>query len=156
VKAPTSGSYWVEPGALLAGEYPASTVEALCTAGVGAFVDLTEDGELVPYADLLRAGTRHRRMPVVDLCCPSREEMVAILDEIDAARAAGQVVYVHCWGGVGRTGTVVGCWLVRHGRSGEAALELIRRQRAETPDGRRESPETPAQRAMVLGWRAGL
>ena len=31
-------------------------------------------------------------------------------------------MYLHCWGGVGRTGTVVGCWLVRHGRTGDEAL----------------------------------
>ena len=31
-------------------------------------------------------------------------------------------VYVHCWGGIGRTGTVVGCWLVRHGMTGDEAL----------------------------------
>ena len=44
---------------------------------------------------------------------------------IDEAMSAGKAVYVHCWGGVGRTGTVVGCWLVRHGRTGEQALEQI-------------------------------
>jgi protein-tyrosine phosphatase len=163
VTAPTLGSYWVEEGALLAGAYPGSTgesdarrtVEALCAAGVRAFVDLTEDGELLPYADFLAAGARPHQMPIVDFDCPSREAMKVILDRIDGARQAGRIVYVHCWGGVGRTGTVVGCWLVRHGLSGEDALELIRRQRAETPAGRRESPETAAQRAMVIGWRRG-
>ena len=34
---------------------------------------------------------------------------------------------MHCWGGVGRTGTTVGCWLVRHGRSGTEALAELRR-----------------------------
>ncbi|MBD0328939.1 MAG: ADP-ribosylglycohydrolase family protein [Thermoleophilia bacterium] len=161
---PVPDSYWVVPGRLLAGEYPGSADElqaqerlaAFAAAGVTCFLDLTEESEgLRAYARLLDEGITVRRHPVVDLGCPSSEEMAAILDEIDAARAAGEVVYVHCWGGIGRTGTVVGCWLVRHGRSGEQALELVRRRRAETPDGRRASPETPAQRAMVLAWRPG-
>ena len=38
-----------------------------------------------------------------------------ILDEIDGAILNGKTVYVHCLGGIGRTGTVVGCYLVRHG-----------------------------------------
>ena len=41
--------------------------------------------------------------------------MSRILDDVDAALADGRTVYVHCWGGIGRTGTVVGCWLMRHG-----------------------------------------
>ncbi|MBA3406233.1 MAG: dual specificity protein phosphatase family protein [Gemmatimonadaceae bacterium] len=35
---------------------------------------------------------------------------------------SGHSIYVHCWGGVGRTGTVVGCYIVRHGRTGDDAL----------------------------------
>ncbi|MFZ5949388.1 MAG: fused DSP-PTPase phosphatase/NAD kinase-like protein [Candidatus Rifleibacteriota bacterium] len=31
--------------------------------------------------------------------------------------AAGKPVYVHCWGGLGRTGVVVGCWSRRHGEA---------------------------------------
>ena len=46
--APTDGSYWVEPGRLLAGSYP-EDVQALQAAGVTLFVDLTEEGELPPY-----------------------------------------------------------------------------------------------------------
>ena len=51
--------------------------------------------------------------------------MSDILDAIDAALRDGKTVYVHCWGGVGRTGTVIGCWLVRHGKTGDEALSQI-------------------------------
>ena len=37
-----------------------------------------------------------------------------VLDTIDAFRAAGQPVLVHCWGGRSRTGLVLRSWLVRH------------------------------------------
>ena len=77
------------------------------------------------------------------------------IDAIDAALAAGETVYVHCYGGIGRTGTVIGCWLVRRGLNGEEALSYIAARRAGTPDGRRASPETSAQRALVLNWSEG-
>ena len=37
----------------------------------------------------------------------------------------GKNVYVYCWGGIGRTSTAVGCWLVRHGMTGDEALAEI-------------------------------
>jgi protein tyrosine phosphatase len=59
---------------------------------------------------------------------------------------------VHCWGGVGRTGTVVGCWLVRHGLAGGDALARVEALRATTPKANRPSPETDTQRDLVRGW----
>jgi protein-tyrosine phosphatase len=77
---------------------------------------------------------------------------VRALGASDSAREQGLGVYLHCWGGIGRTGTVVGCWLVRHGASGSAALDRIAELHGATPDGARRSPETEAQREAVLGW----
>jgi len=76
--------------------------------------------------------------------------MVRILDAIDTALTGEQVVYVHCMGGIGRTGTVIGCYLVRHGQTGAEALQTIARLRG----GLAESPETEEQRRMVRTWRA--
>lgn len=74
--------------------------------------------------------------------------MQMILDTLDSAMESGHTVYLHCHGGRGRTGTVVGCWLVRHGRTGEQALARIAELR-----GDHESPETREQRAFVLNWK---
>ena len=79
--------------------------------------------------------------------------MVEILDLIEAEIAEGRTVYVHCFGGVGRTATVVGAHLVRGGLSGEAALAQIQVLRAATPKAHRPSPETPDQCAMVREWQ---
>jgi len=71
---------------------------------------------------------------------------------VDAAIQRGGAVYIHCWGGVGRTGMVVGCHLARHGLSGEQALERIVELRSGLAN---QSPETDAQCALVLGWQPG-
>ena len=169
---PFANAYWVRPGQLLAGEYPSAPhadvarrrVDALIGAGITYVMDLTTDDDpLDAYDDLLReraaalgSSVVYSPRPIRDLDCPSAGEMRAILDEIDAAIEQGHVVYVHCWGGVGRTGTVVGCHLVRRGHTGAAALDEVARlfgtmspvKLSEHP----RSPETQAQRAFVRGW----
>jgi len=81
--------------------------------------------------------------------------MTAILDAIDESLAAGRATYVHCWGGVGRTDTVVACWLLRHAVATDAnvleVLASLRKQDCER--GHRESPENAKQRQFVASWR---
>lgn len=159
---PIEHCYWVVPGKLLAGEYPRNVdnatspgkVASLTVAGIDVFIDLTEDGELLPYDQWLGAAT-HSRFPISDRSIPrSTVETVEILNAIDNHIDAGHTVYVHCWGGIGRTGTVVGCWLARHGYAGQAALERLQELWQECPKSRyRKSPETVEQRDYILGWR---
>jgi protein-tyrosine phosphatase len=78
--------------------------------------------------------------------------MSGILDDIDAAVAADKVVYVHCMAGLGRTGVVVGCYLVHHGTSGTEALDEIPRLRAGITGGPMTSPYTEAQRHDRWYW----
>lgn len=152
---PMPASYAVSDG-LLAGAYPetADEVSALEGAGVIVFVDLTHPSDpLDAYGHLLH-GARRLAHPIPDQGTPTTGYVMRILDDIDAARAQGDTVYVHCWGGVGRTGTVVGCWLARHGLDGGDAIARIAELRAGIA-GIRPSPETPGQVALVRGWRRG-
>jgi protein tyrosine phosphatase len=161
-------SYWVLPGKFLAGEYPGSRsfeeemhlkLENLLEIGVTCFIDLTQPGELNPYENslstqALRWGKRvdHLRFPIQDFGCPKPQDMKRILDTIDSVLAKEEVIYLHCWGGIGRTGTVVGCFLVRHGKTGQEALDLIADLRKDIPDSWRRSPESDEQWEMVLHW----
>ena len=164
-------AYWVLPGKLLAGPYPCSAdldtaqqrVAALLATGVQHIIDLTEPGEynLRPYWPLLTAQAAaagrevtRRQWPIPDLGTPTPAQMRAILDDLHCALQFGRVVYVHCFGGIGRTGTVVGCYLVTQGASGDDALVTIARLRRPLPGADRLSPETAAQRTMVRTWRA--
>ena len=168
---PSQNSYWVIPGRFAAGEYPgakdrgeaAVKLRTLLAAGINHFVDLTEPHELVPYTEIaadearrLSRQVEHERRPVVDLSVPgSPAKMADILDTIDGALDAGRTVYLHCWGGVGRTGTVVGCWLVRHGRTGDEALQQLADwwQGVEKVHRTPQSPETPEQFRYVREWQ---
>ena len=148
--------YQIKPGQLLAGGYPGSYTEQearekiawLLNKGVTFFLDLTKANELKPYALFLPQGNSYQQMPIVGMDVPDKEYMIAILDTIDAQIAAGKIVYVHCWAGRGRTGTVIGCHLVRHGLSGQDALDEIIRLR----DGRTNSPEAALQYDFVRNW----
>jgi len=153
-------AYWVVPGQLLAGHYPGSRVPerareritCLLNAGLTYFLDLTEAGELPPYRPLLLGKACYRRLPIPDFDVPAPQTMQRILDLIDYRLLKGDVVYVHCLAGLGRTGTVVGCYLVRQGLSGQEALREIRRLRQTISFSRSPSPETQAQRRLVLQW----
>jgi protein tyrosine/serine phosphatase len=81
--------------------------------------------------------------------------MRKVLDSIDGALSAGRTVYVHCWGGVGRTGMAVGCYLVRHGLSGEKALAQLAEWWQYVPKHQvyTRSPETDEQVEFILNWK---
>ncbi len=172
---PFERSYWVVPGKLLAGCYPgdldargtAARLAGLLDAGIRCVIALTEaaegrhDGEpSAPYESALKALARERgvrvkveRHAIRDMGVPTPDEMRRTLDAIDTHMQAGKPVYVHCWGGYGRTGTVVGCWLARHGvATGREILERIQKLRRGMHG---ESPQTDAQRVMVATWPMG-
>src|SRR5439155_15029085 len=125
----------------------------LLAGGVTLFVDLTQDYELGPYTHLVDGAARHVRMSIPDMGVTTPDQMRRTLDVIDRERDRGGLPYVHCWGGAGRTGTVVGCWLVRHGLDGAEALRRITALRAGSPELWLDSPQTDALRAMVRAWR---
>ena len=165
---PTPQCYWVDTG-FLAGNYPHTRdsessrekFSRILDAGVTCFVDLTTPRDpLEPYdhllAELADGATIRESHPVPDMSIPgSHEQTRAILDTIDRVRDEGGIVYLHCWGGIGRTGTIVGCWLVRHGMTSDKALDRVAELWASRPDSAwSTSPQTEPQFRYVREWRA--
>ena len=147
-----------------------ANLRALLAAGARAFINLMEEDEVNregrPFADYrpalqtlaeeLGITVECLRFPIPDFGTPSAERLTAILNAIDDALDRQRLVYVHCWGGKGRTGTVVGCWLARHGvATGAAATRRIKELRRNVPDADQPSPETTAQGELVAAWRPG-
>jgi hypothetical protein len=170
---PIPESYWVSPGQLLAGEYPSTShspqrararIAAFLQAGFDNFIDLTSPGELPPYETLLKQeaaeygkNVQYRRFPIGDYGLPTPEQMQAILDHLVQSLAQNRKTYLHCQGGIGRTGTVVGCYLVDRGLDGQQALAQLSTWWRGVPKSAfyPHSPETGQQEDFVRNWRAG-
>ncbi len=165
---PYADSYWVAPGELMAGEYPGGYEEAvirrriisLLRCGVNTFVDLTRPGDSQrPYqvilseeADLYQKKVNWLNFPILDFSIPSIDQMNKIIAAIHEHITEGNIVYVHCLAGIGRTGMVVGCYLVNQGLSGQEALMQIKHLRRNTPSWWHSSPENEEQVSFILNW----
>ena len=179
LKVPFNRSYWIVPGKLLAGCYPGSkdpieeerNLKGFIQAGIRHVISLMEpekygrsDDPFPPYVDQLEtiSGTMKisvtfDQISIKDFSVPTERQMVRILNQIDVCNKYDKPVYVHCWGGKGRTGSVVGCYLIRHGfAAGNVMIEKIKKLRKDTEDFSDPSPETKEQINMILNWKKGL
>ena len=144
-------------GIIYAGEYPGDKngelakhkIERMHHFGIRHFIDLTEEGELRPYNHLLPSDTTYTRFPIVDCGVPKSVESVQrLLLRIEELKKMDGYVYVHCWGGVGRTGTIIACYLSQNWKEVDLnhTLEVLRRNFSKMPKSAyRKTPETKDQ-----------
>lgn len=166
--------YPIEAGILFAGEYPGdrnpeiarARILSLVKLGVRTFVDLTSPNDpLVRYEGMLveveqEIGIPLRRISgsIPDMDVPDSDDtMLSIMAAIRDSIESGPAVYIHCWGGIGRTGTVVGCWLRESGHDPEAALAHVQHlYSSHMPKAKAgkypESPQTEEQKNYVRRW----
>lgn len=141
----TDRGEWVAPG-VLGCAYPRTerALAALSGSGVRLLVNLHER----PHdpARLKRHGMREVHLPVKDFAAPAQGQIEYGVGAILEALALGEAAAVHCGSGLGRTGTVLACYLASSEELG--AEEAVRRVRALRPG----SVETPSQLAAVRAW----
>jgi atypical dual specificity phosphatase len=117
-------------------------VSALSGGGVRLLVNLHQR----PYDPdrLERHGRKEVHLPVKDFAALSPEQIGRGVGAILETLAAGEAAAVHCGGGLGRTGTVLACYLLEIDED-LGPEEAVRRVRALRPG----SVQTPAQLAAI-------
>lgn len=78
----------------------------------------------------------------------SVEAVHQLIDKIEYLMQQDGYTYVHCWGGVGRTGTIMACYEARQMEKPTltGALDAMRRHFCNMPKAaHRKSPETQGQ-----------
>jgi len=109
---------WLIEGVLAQSKYPETTeLAALWKQGIRALVSVEERED----ADALEQGFECLEEPIEDFTAPSLEQLSRIVDFIEAMRAQGKPVLVHCLIG-GRSGGVLAAYLIHRGFRPDEAL----------------------------------
>jgi atypical dual specificity phosphatase len=127
LKTSDTDFYWVIRGVIAGMSHPGNNpevLERLSDMGIGAVVSLTERPM---RADLVRGyGMEFLHLPVPDFCAPRQEQIDQFVSFSESIVAQDRAVTVHCLAGRGRTGTMLGCFLVRQGMTANEAIDKVR------------------------------
>lgn len=118
---PNRNCYQIGEDRIWACEYPGALTDSAAIAkvqraldfGITHFIDLTEEGELNPYAQFLPSHVSYTRFPIRDVSIPTSlaDTLGLMLQMREILKDPRNRIYLHCWGGVGRTGTMAACWI---------------------------------------------
>jgi atypical dual specificity phosphatase len=138
---------WIEGQHLAGCAYPRNeaAMASLRQHGITTVINLHTRKHLPER--LARHGIAEIHLPVADFTAPAPEQLARGVAAIEQALAADQRVAVHCGAGLGRTGTLLACYLVRRGLRSDEAIARIRALRP-------GAVETRAQEAAVALFAA--
>ena len=136
---------WLFEGSLAAMAYPLAeeAFTALHEKGIRAILNLAEEAYL--YVTPARIGMQTRHIPVLDFSAPTLLQAQESVAMISSCLERHHPVAVHCLAGLGRTGTILACYLVATGTPAGSAIMRIRQWRP-------GSIETTDQEAVVYEY----
>ena len=136
---------WLVENKLAALSYPESedAFILLHRIGIRAILNLSEAP--LPYEALNAVGLLTRHIPVDGFTAPTLDQVKQAVTIISTCLDRHLPVAVHCVAGLGRTGTILACYLVRQGISAEKAITTIREWRPGSIEG-------PEQEAVVYEY----
>jgi len=105
------------------GNYP-DDLPLMYSVGVRAVVCLLNIPSDAPVFEI--AGFEFRCWPMLDGLPPTLEQVREFVDFVRACRSRKLPVATFCQAGLGRTGTMLACFLVHEGKTAHDAISLVR------------------------------
>lgn len=126
-KKPTNFS-WLIDDKLAGSGMPTSSAELewVIKKGVKSIVTMTE----APLPESWIENIKYLHVPTEDLSAPDMEKIDNTVDFIHERIKNNEPTMVHCAAGIGRTGTILACYLIKyHNLSVKDAIDKVRKER---------------------------
>jgi protein-tyrosine phosphatase len=164
---PTSENYWVIKNILMAGSYPLQNTKSnnrirasVLKQKFDVFINLMQEDEkdhdgdyFKDYKSFINYDATIIRMPIKDMDIPTPFQTMKLIKTIDRFINDNKKIYLHCWGGLGRTGTIVGCYLIEKKLANKSnVFSKINELKANSSLAKFNSPQTEEQKAFIINW----
>ncbi len=93
---------------------------------MGYSVVVSLECERLNTFEIADAGFEHRKICIPDFFPPTFDQIDEFVSFVDAKKAEGKKVLVHCYAGRGRTGTMLAAYLIHEGMLADAAIREVR------------------------------